>query len=144
LVNAVGSNAAYTQTISSSIVLCKLTIPASSIGVNGQLRINNEFSYNLATGTKLFQIYLNTFQLLQSSRTTSGGHDSFTNRLRCLGSFLTSSFYAGSESSTSSGTGQQITGQDLSVDASFTFNVSIDTATNYIVLDTFCIEVLSS
>jgi hypothetical protein len=144
LVNAVGSNAAYTQTINVSIVLCKITIPAGSLGANGQLRINNEFSYNLATGTKLFQIYLNSYQLLQSNRATTGGHDSYTGRLKCLGSLLNSSFYILSENSTSSGTGQQITGQDLSVDASFTISPLIDTATNYIILDSFSLEVLPS
>jgi hypothetical protein len=144
LVNAIGSNAAYTQTTNASIVLCKITIPASSLGTNGQLRINNEFSYNLATGNKLFQLYLNAFQLLQSTRTTTGGHDSFTSRLRCLGSLLNSSFYVVSESNASNGSGQIITGQDLSVDASFTFNTSIDTATNYIILDTVSLEVLPS
>jgi hypothetical protein len=144
LVNAVGSNAAYTQTTNASIVLCKITIPAGSLGANGQLRINNEFSYNLATGTKLFQIYLNSYQLLQSNRATTGGHDSYTGRLKCLGSLLNSSFYILSENSTSSGTGQQITGQDLSVDASFTISPLIDTATNYIILDSFSLEVLPS
>jgi hypothetical protein len=144
LVNAVGSNAAYTQTTNASIVLCKITIPAGSLGANGQLRINNEFSYNLATGNKFFQLYLNAFQLLQSTRTTIGGHDSFTSRLRSLGSLLNSSVYVVSESNASAGTGQTITGQDLSVDASFTLNANIDTATNYLVLESLSLEVLPS
>jgi hypothetical protein len=144
LVNAVGSNAAYTQTINTYIVLCKVTIPANSLGANGQLRINNEYSYNLATGNKLFELILNATALHLATRTTSGGHDSYTSRIRCLGSLLNSSFFTSSESSAITAAGQLITGQDLSVDASFTFNANIDTATNYFILDAFSLEVLPS
>ena len=144
LVNAVGSNAAYTQTIGANIVLANFTLPAGSLGPNGQLRANWEFSYNLAAGNKTFLSLLNGIQLAGSTRTTAGGHDSYTYRMHNLGVQNSNSVYAPSESSTSSATAQTVTAIDTSVSQAFTLSVNIDTATNYGVIDSFSLEVLPS
>jgi hypothetical protein len=144
LVNSVGSNAAYTQTTVANIALASLTLPAGSIGPNGQIRMNWEFSYNLAAGNKTFSALLNVTQLAGSLRSTTGGHDSYTIRMRNLGVQNSNSIYAVSESSVASGTPQTISSVDTSVSQVITLYINIDTATNYGVIDSFSIEVLQS
>jgi hypothetical protein len=144
LVNAVGSNSAYTQTINTSIALANLTLPAGSLGPNGQIRMNWEFSYNIAAGNKTFSSLINGSQLASSLRSTTGGHDSYTLRLRNLGVQNSNSVYAISESGTSSVTPQSIISVDTSVSQVIAIYINIDTATNYGVIDSFSFEVLPS
>ncbi len=144
LTNAVGSNAAYTQTVNTNIVLASVTNPPGSLGNNGQMKINEEFSYNLAAGAKSLPLYLNSTLLLTSPRSTTGGHDSFTCRLKNNGVQSSNTFSVYSESSSTGTIATVVSNQDLSQSSTIYFNANIDTATNYMILESFSLEILSS
>jgi hypothetical protein len=144
LTNAIGSNSSYTQTVNTNIVLASVTNPPGSLGNNGQMRINEEFSYNLAAGAKSLPLYLNTASLLTSPRSTTGGHDTFTCRLKNNGIQSSNTFSVYSESSATGTIATVATAQDLSLSSTIYFNANIDTATNYMILESFSLEILPS
>jgi hypothetical protein len=126
---------AYTQTTNTYMTAFSLTIPGLSNYGNAEFFCNQEFSYNLAAGNKSVTFKLNTSTFTTSTRTTSGGHDSFTNRFKCLNGSSKQSFYASSENSTSGGASHVITTENMASDSAYTLGITIDTATNYIILN---------
>jgi hypothetical protein len=145
LVNAVGSNASYTQATGATITLASFILSGGLLGSNGQLFHNVLFTYNTAAGTKLFVSWVGSNQLSGSSRTTAGGVDSFTSRMRNNGSQAVNTMFAISESSANSAPGAlSQTVVDTSVNQTILMTANIDTATNYLILESFSTQVLPS
>ena len=132
----------YTGITTTMTNIAAFSVPGGSLGPNGQLRIATEFSYNTAVGTKNYQIVFGGVGLATSSRTTTGGHDSFTNRYRNLGLESRGSFNTASESSSTASLANVNNTIDTSVPQSFSITLSVDTATNYIISESLFLETL--
>jgi hypothetical protein len=96
LTTTVGSNTAFTG-VTGAVNMVHFDIPAGTINDNSQLVINEEFSYNLTAGSKQLNRVAGGSTLTTSSRTSSGGHDSATSRLRFRGVKNSAWFYPSSE-----------------------------------------------
>lgn len=144
LVAAVGSNVAYTQTTGSAITLINATIPAMALETLGAFLVNRSFSYNLAAGNKVFTLRLGATQVSSSSRSTTGGGDSFSFRGRLRGTSSIIHYSDTAESATSSTMSTQSTAIDFSVDTAVTLTCQLDTATNYGIIEAFMIEIFPS
>lgn len=145
LVAAVGSNAAYTQTTGADITLANVTVPGGAMGTNGVLRSNFHFAAISNSNIKTEAFKLGDTQIWVTNATTSGFNDmmvSIQNRgvqNSQLGPRANSSSVSAQNS-----TGQTFTAIDTSVDKSCSFTGKIATATDYIILEGFTIEVLPS
>ena len=129
LVAAVGSNSAYTQS-TSAITVININIPSGTLTPNSSMVVNVGFAYNLAAGTKTFVKKIGSTLVSSFARTTTGGHDSLSGRLRVQTSTM-QSWYATSEASSTSTTGQTFVTENLNTDIAFKCTAQIDTATNY-------------
>lgn len=144
LVAAVGSGAGYTQTTNANITLVNLTVPGGVMGPNGQLVDTREFSYNTAVGTKSISVNFGGSGVMGSNRTTAGGHDQFTSRIKNRGLQNSNSAYSASEASTSAVVPYANFNINTAVDQSYVLTGNIDTATNYVVIESFLLQVLPS
>jgi hypothetical protein len=117
-------------------------VPGGSMGPNGATRFNVEYSYNLTVGAKAFALNVAGSAILTSTRTSAGGHDSFTNRLRNNGATNKNTFYGSSESSGASTTGYSGIALDTSIDMAVLLNLTIATATDWGIVESIAIEIL--
>ena len=70
LVNAVGSNSAYTNVVAVDNVLVRILIPAGSLGVNGQVRVDALMSGNNSAGVKTNKIKFGATTIGSAAPTT--------------------------------------------------------------------------
>ena len=131
---------AYTTPTTVLTSLVVLPIPGGVLGPSGQLRMNIQASHNLAAGTKTLQFLYGGTTILTLTRTTAGGQDSFTTRVRNTAAENRNSFFALSESSSSSATAATATSIDTSVPQNLSINFTTDTATNFLTLDNLHVE----
>jgi hypothetical protein len=79
LVNAVGSNAAYTQTISVDIILVSIALPGNSLGNNGAIYITASGHMTpTTTGSKYLKTYYSASQYWSNQITASSGNYKFS------------------------------------------------------------------
>jgi hypothetical protein len=146
LVNAVGSNAAYTQTTNVDIVVANLTLPANSLGINGSVRGKFLVEMPSNSNSKSSKWYLNGQVFSFTNQTLAAGHFTqfgFSNR------GLTNSQFMGNLQFNSGGFGgfsniAFATTVDTTVDTSITLTLNIATATDFQIVDTLMLEVLPS
>ena len=108
------------------------TVPGGILGANGQLVLNVEFMYNLVAGNKTISKQFGGAALASSVRTTSGGHDGFTDRVKNAGRQDRQFFLSTSESATTGSGAISPFSIDTSQDQSFLVRIVTDTATNWI------------
>ena len=132
-----GAFTAGTTTISN---LIGFTVPGGVMGPNGQLHLNLEFSYNNAAGTKTITTTFGGSTFHSLPRTTAGGHDSLTGRIRNVGVENRNTFYSLSESTVSSAPGANNLTVDTTQPQQFLISLLSDTATNWIVFESVQIE----
>ena len=134
---------AFTGAGTTSKNLLTAAVPANALGPNGQLRINWEFSYNTTAGTKNIALIFGGTSMTTAVRTSSGGHDSYTHRIKNRGLPTLNSFFQLGESSTSSTNAFTFPNIDTTQDQNILVNVSTPSAaTDWAILDSYCIEVL--
>ncbi len=138
LVAATGSNSAYTQTTASDITLVNVTVPGGAMGANGGLRQTVMHQNNNSAGAKAFNSKLGGQQLRSASRTTTSGQVFFASTFnRGLASQVTAALVDGA-------TGAGVTTVNTASDQSFTIAENIAVATDFIVIESFMLEVLPS
>jgi hypothetical protein len=145
LVNAVGSNVAYTQTISTSIVLIKGTVPANSMGINGSLRAIHQFAYSNNTNAKQMQLQFGANNAIYSVTVASAsfGIQGLALVHNCgVTNSQVANFNSATGLSTSSNIGYY--SLDTTVDQSILVVANISVATDYIICEAGSIEVLPS
>jgi hypothetical protein len=149
LVNAVGSNAAYTQTTATDIVLASVTLPAGSLGNNGVVSIIS--SGNMATaaaGNKYVKtVYSSSIFWLNQVTATSGNYkfSFFAGFMNCGATnsqIATSTDYSWGNGSVSG----LLTkfANDSTLDQLLKLVANIPNATESIIYETISIEVLPS
>ena len=131
---------AYTTPTTTLTGLVALPIPGGVLGPNGQFRANIQASYNLAAGTKTIQCIYGGVTLITLSRTTAGGQDSLTARMRNTASESRNSITILSESSAASATAFTTSSIDTSAPQNLSINFTTDTATNFFTLDNIHVE----
>ena len=135
---AVGSNAAYTQTTAADITLANITVPGGLMGANGALRFQTYGTQNNTANAKTLSVKFVGVTLVGSSG-ISNGSVSIDGRTK--------------NRSASSQISHEVRGAiagltpiystiNTSVDQSFTVTAQIVTATDYMALDDFTLEVL--
>lgn len=142
VVNAVGSNAAYTQTTASALTLANVTIPAGAVGANGQIYIIPIWTHNSSVGAKVDAITLSSTSVYSLSNTTNTieSHPVVIQNRGVLNSQLSTSANGLSSGATTA----IYSTVDLSVNQSLKFTGNIATATDYIVLEGFSVEITPS
>ena len=122
---------AYTGSIAAATAF-SATVPGGLLGANGQLVLNVEFTYNLVAGNKTISKQFGGVGIASSVRTTTGGHDGFTDRIKNAGR-QDRQFFSTLSESASTGTGGILQGSiDTSQDQSFLVRIVTDTPTNWI------------
>jgi hypothetical protein len=122
--------------------LMSFNLLGGKLGAHGQLRINTEYTYNTTAGNKAFILTLGATTLSNVGRTSAGGRDSITSRLRARGSQSLNHWYFASEGTGAVGASQLYTNLDLSVDQTFAFTCTLAAATDIAILDSYSIEFL--
>lgn len=113
-----------------TIQLCGTkNIPAGAFREGGQLRVNFEATYHIASGTKTLTIALGGQSIIATNRTTTGGHDNYSLRVRSADGLAGWTAYALSESSVTSTQGHTLRNQDMTAAMDLTFSLTTDTAT---------------
>lgn len=117
--------------VTGTITAISKSLPAWTIPLNGTLYENAEFTYNLTAGAKVFTRRLAGTNLTQVSRTSSGGHDCFSGRLRNKGTLTRNFQYLQAESSPTSAAGHTEIVADISTILVYDCQVSTAVATDY-------------
>jgi hypothetical protein len=144
LVNAVGSNAAYTQTTSTNIVLIKGAVPANSMGIKGSLRSIQQFSCINNANAKSVQLQFGASNIIYNAGVaTSNGAQTLATIRNCG---ATNSQVANYNSLTGLGTSTNIGyySNDTTVDQPIQVSANISVATDYIIFEAGSLEVLPS
>ena len=135
---AVGSNAAYTQATAADITLANITVPGGLMGANGTVRSNAFGTTPSTAASKTVGLKFGGVLTGFATSTSSGGV-SFDNRVKNRG--VASQFYHESR-----GFAQNLQNGYLAIntaaDQQVSFTGNIATATDYIVLEGYTIEVL--
>lgn len=140
IVAAVGSNAAYTQVVATAFNLVNVSVPADTMGADGTLKVSVFASNNNSVGNKTIEAKLSTAVLLSTVVTTSLSLETekrVTNRgvankqvIHASENFGVVSAVAPTQSAINTADVQAIT-----------ITGAIATATDYIVLERFAVEV---
>jgi hypothetical protein len=144
LVNAIGSNAAYTQTISTGITLINASVPGNSMGANGSLRATHQFSCANNANGKSAQLQFGSGAILYNAGIGSAAGAQTLSTIRNCG--VTNLQVANYNSLTGLGTSTVIGyyGIDTTIAQSIIVLANISTATDYIICEAGSIEVLPS
>jgi hypothetical protein len=146
LVNAVGSNAAYTQITNTDIVIIAVTVPANSLGLSGRYRDQVFYEFPNNANGKIYKAQFGGYQFKVNNTTgvTSAS---------IVGGFANKGV-AGSQSSqtppySTNGLGTSTTfGADLSADTTInnfvTYTANLAVASDYIIIEYLLSEVLPS
>jgi hypothetical protein len=121
-----------------------VALPANSLGVNGGGRIEATWSYPNNANNKTIIASFGGFAYLSTTSTTSAAaamKKSFRNR-----GVSNSQVYDAGTGALAGGTGAASTGFssiDCTQTQNFTFAMTLGTATDYLILESYCIEVLA-
>jgi hypothetical protein len=149
LVNAVGSNAAYTQTTATDIVLASVTLPGNSLGNNGAVSIISSGQVaTAAAGNKLVKTLYSSSQFWLNQVTATSGNYKFSFFAGFMNCSATNSQIETSADYTwgngaPSGTLPKFA-IDSTVDQLLKLVANIPNATESIIYETISIEVLPS
>jgi hypothetical protein len=130
-----GSNSAFTGSTTET-TLVNVTVPAGSLGNNGQIVVTSNWACNNSAGAKAGVVYLGgTAVGTASSYTTSTGGSSMNSiRNRGVLNVQTSQLVGGAAASAS-----VYTAIDTSIDKAITITGDTATATDHIVLEGFTV-----
>jgi hypothetical protein len=144
LVNAVGSNAAYTQTVSTSITLVNASVPGNSMGVNGSFRVTQQFSCTNNVNGKSVQLQFGAGALIYNAGVGSSAGVQLLATARNCG--VANSQVTNFNSLTGLGTSASMGyyNIDTTVAQSILVFANINVATDYLILEAGAIEVLPS
>lgn len=140
LVTATGSNSAYTG-LATTATFININIPGNTVGEHSHIVFSEEFSYNLNANTKQLLKRVNTQNYFTFSRTTTGGHDSVSARMRFRGSRQNPWFYGNSESSNSATTGYTKISADFSGQVNLNYQINA-LATDFVVIESLSITIV--
>ena len=135
---ATGSNSAYTQTTAADITLANITVPGGLMGANGALRFQTYGTQNNTANTKTLAVKFGGVFLVGSAG-VSNGSVNIDGRTKNRG---VSSQISHEVRGAIAGLGPIYSTLNTSVDQSFTVTALIATATDYMALDDFTLEVL--
>lgn len=145
----VSANGAYTQTTGSDLTLATITVPGGSMGANGALRGTEITNVNNSANNKIVKAFLGSQVFMTSAQTTVAswvGGFGFRNRGAQNVNVVIASGTGGSTAfafgSSSSGGANMPTAVDTSVNQNLTLTGQLATATDYIMLDGYTVEVL--
>jgi len=133
LTAAVGSNSAYTG-LGTTTTFINVNIPANTVGDHSHIVFSEEFSYNLNANNKQILRRIDSSTFVTSTRTSTGGHDSFTSRIRFRGIKQNPWYYAVSENNSSSTTGYTKIIADFSQQRNFNVQLNVQ-ATDFVVIE---------
>jgi hypothetical protein len=144
LVNAVGSNSAYTQIISTNITLINATIPGNYIGASGSLRSIQQFSCLNNANAKSVQLQFGANNIIYNASIANSAGAQTLATIRNCG--VTNSQVANFNSLTGLGTSSNMGyySNDTTVDQPILVSASISVATDYIIFEAGSLEVLPS
>jgi hypothetical protein len=144
LVNAVGSNSAYTQTINTGITLINATIPGNSMGASGSLRSTQQFSCANNANNKSVQLQFGSGAIIYNAGINSAAGAQTLATIRNCG--LTNSQVSNFNSLTGLGTSASIGyySNDTTIDQPILVLANISVATDYIIFEAGSLEVLPS
>ena len=145
LVAAVGSNAAYTQTTGSNITLANITLPGGAPGLNGAVVFNVlHGSINNANAKTKFVNLAGNFMPVDTTL-VSKAHSGMLTTLRNMGA-AGLQVANGYTSDASAGNTNSLTyfAINTAVDQTIAIGCSMATATDYVLLASFSIQVLPS
>lgn len=136
-----GSNSAYTQTTAADVTLVNVTVPGGTMGANGAVRTVARWSLTNNANSKSVKLNFGGTSTLSNTPTSAAGFGSiYTIRNRGVANKQFAPSYT---SDTTSGT-PLFPAIDTSVDVALTFPVQMATATDYVVLEGFSIELMPS
>jgi hypothetical protein len=138
LTTAVGSNAAFTG-VTGAVNMIHFDVPAGTINDNSQLVINEEFSYNLTAGSKQAGRFVGASTLAISTRTSAGGHESATSRLRFRGVKNNAFYYSSSEHNFAAATAYTRVTADHTNTITYRWTLNTAVATDHMVIEALSI-----
>ena len=137
---AVGSNSAYTQTTAADITLCNVTVPGGLMGANGAFRARVAYSAINNANQKLINTKLAASLLAGGFGITSGAVSNTDVKAANRGSQSAQlSSIASTAGVTAYGAYSTV---NTAIDQPLTFTGQIATATDFIVLEGYSVEVL--
>lgn len=140
---ATGSNSAYTQTTATDITLANITVPGGLMGANGMLRPMAAYASLNNANSKPVKLYLGGTNFGGSSLSmTSLAGAQFVRTVQNRGSQASQVCLGSSAASNFMGVSPTYLSIDTSVNKALTFTAQLTTATDYIVLEGFTVEVL--
>ena len=133
-----GSNSSFTGSINET-TLVNVTVPAGSIGNNGQIVVTANWACNNSSGTKTGTVYLGGTSVGSTSAYTTSTGGSSINSIRNRGALgaQTSQLIGGAAAGAA-----VYTSIDTSVDKSITFTGDTATATDHMILEGYTIQLL--
>jgi hypothetical protein len=135
-----GSNSAYTQTTGSAITLLNVPITGGLMGFSGAIRISAICSNNNSAGNKILSQQLSSFVFYTQTVTTTTVINN-TNYVRNRGDQTVQLGYT--SAGLGAGTGGIVYGTiDTTATQALTITAQIATATDYLLLEGFTIEVM--
>jgi hypothetical protein len=144
LVNAVGSNAAYTQIINTNITLINAIVPGNSMGASGGLRSMQQFSCANNANGKSVQLQFGSGSIIYSAGISGSAGAQTLATIRNCG--VTNSQVSNFNSLTGLGTSANMGyySNDTTVDQPILVLANISVATDYIIFEAGSLEVLPS
>lgn len=140
LTTAVGSNSAYTQTVSTYITMGAINVRGGLMGSSGGLRYEALYSYNNSAGAKVPRLDFGGSQfLVLSATTTVAATISKILRNRAVNSQI---IQGTATSGAASSTGPSLLAIDTSVDVVASYAGQIAVATDYLILESWSIELM--
>jgi hypothetical protein len=142
LTAAVGSNAAYTQPLGADIVLGTVKIPANLLGANGAVDVHAFTSFLTSANDKITKLKFGASTVVTNTATTTTGI-SFRKRVQNRGTakqVIHAVFETGAGVAT---TASQLA-IDTTADVAVTITGQLETAAEYMVLESLCVEVVPS
>lgn len=140
-INAVGSNAAYTQTTAADLALITYTLPGNSLGVNGQLRCGHEVSVTNSAGVKTYNIKFGGTIIATTGVTTVAqvtGAARIRNRGVANAQVFPASSTGGAQGTTAAAIVQAAI--DTTVAQTVVYSGNLATATDFVVIEGVTIE----
>lgn len=139
-VAAVGSNAGYTQATAADLPLATLSLGAGAMGLNGEVRANALFGLNSTAGAKTAKIKLGASTVGSLAMTTSVA-GSLSNQVRNRGA-ANAQIAQTADVSAGSANANALLAVDTAVAQLVTISGQLAVATDYLVLEGFCAELV--
>lgn len=140
LTAAVGSNSSYTQSTGADIVLGSVEIPANTIGAQGAVDVHFFTSFYSSANDKITKLKFGGSDVVTNTATTTAG---LTARKRIQNRATgVQAIQAAFETGAGVATTASLLAIDTTADVVVAVTGQLETATEYIVLESFCVEVL--